>query len=510
MKAFRWLFPLVCLRFAVGCASPDQAGIEQSRTALAGPTPNIIFILTDDLDEGIFSLQPRLNSLLAANGTTFKNNFVSLSLCCPSRIATLRGQYAHNSGIFTNSSPDGGFAKIYGDGLESSTIATWLQAAGYRTALIGKYVNGYPNAASTNAYIPPGWTRWFSPNGGSPYSGYNYSLNENGNTVSYGSAPGDYLVDVIAQKTTTFINNTLTNFPNKPFFIYVAPYVPHGPATPPPRYADRFPGAQAPRTPSFNEANVGDKPAWVQSKALLTSTQIAAIDDFYRKRLQTMLAVEDLVSDVIDTLAARGQLDNTYIFFTSDNGFHQGQHRLTSGKNTAFDEDLLVPLVVRGPGVPAGQVVTKLTANIDLASTWAEIAGITPPSLVDGRSLAPFLTGVTPAVWRKTLLLEHGGPSLTEFSTDGLLEPQDPFDIQAAAAGGGTPVFVGLRTPIRTYVEYDTGERELYENTTDPYQLTNAYSTADPALKTRFATWVGNLRNCTGAGCRSAEETSPP
>src|SRR5262249_23951098 len=152
------------------------------------------------------------------------------------------------------------------------------------------------------------------------------------------------------------------NFPNKPFFIYVAPYVPHGPATPPPRYADQFPDAQAPRTPSFNEANVGDKPAWVQSKPLLTSAQITAIDELYRKRLQTMLAVEDLVRDVIDTLAARGQLDNTYIFFASDNGFHQGQHRLTSGKNTAFDEDLPVPLVVRGPGVPAGQVVTKLTA----------------------------------------------------------------------------------------------------------------------------------------------------
>ncbi|HEX2689654.1 MAG TPA: sulfatase [Kofleriaceae bacterium] len=499
----------MCLRFAVGCTPSDHAGLEPTRAALASQPPNIIFILTDDLNEEVFSHQTRLNSLLAANGTTFKNHFVSLSLCCPSRTATLRGQYAHNSGIFTNSSPDGGFAKVFNDGLESSTIATWLQAAGYRTALIGKYLNGYPNGAPSNTYIPPGWTRWFSPNGGNPYSEFNYDLNENGTTVSYGSAPEDYLVDVIAQKTTTFINNTLTNFPNKPFFVYVAPFVPHGPATPPPRYVDQFPGAQAPRTASFNEADVSDKPAWVQSKPRLTATQIAAIDDLYRKRLQTMLAVEDLVSNVIDTLTARGQLDNTYIFFTSDNGFHQGQHRLTSGKNTAFDEDLLVPLIVRGPGVPAGQVVTKITANIDLASTWAEIAAITPPSFVDGRSLIPFLTGATPAVWRKTLLLEHAGPSITAFSTDGLLEPQDAFDIQAATSGGAAPIFVGLRTPVRTYVEYDTGERELYENTTDPDQLNNAYSTADPALKTKFTTWVGNLRNCVGAGCRSAEENPP-
>jgi arylsulfatase A-like enzyme len=508
MKAIRWLFPLLLLLLATGCSSTEQP--EPARAALAARPPNIVFILTDDLNEEVFSNSrlPRLKSLLVDQGTSFKSHFVSLSLCCPSRAATLRGQYAHNSGIFTNGSPDGGFAKIYGDGLESSTIATWLQDAGYRTALIGKYVNGYPNGAPSKTYIPPGWTRWFSPNGGNPYTEYNYDLNENGTTVSYGSAESDYLVDVIAQKTKTFIHNTTANFPDKPFFIYVAPYVPHGPATPPPRYADRFPNAQAPRTASFNEADVSDKPAWIRSKPLLDSAQIASIDTLYRKRLQTMLAVEDLVSDVIDALTAAGQLDNTYIFFSSDNGFHQGQHRLASGKNTAFEEDLLVPLVVRGPGVPAGQTVTKLTANVDYASTWAELAGITPPSFVDGRSLVPFLTGSTPAVWRKCLLLEHGGPSITSFSTDGLLEPQDDFDVQATASGAA-PVFVGIRTPVRTYLEYDTGEKELYELGTDPDQLTNAYRTADAALKTKFTTWVGNLRNCAGGTCRSAEENPP-
>lgn len=265
MKAFRWLFPLVFVLLTVGCSSADQPATAES--ALVTKPPNIIFILTDDLNEEVLN-HVQLNrpsspfASLAANGTTFKSHFVSLSLCCPSRIATLSGQYAHNSGIFTNAAPDGGFAKVYNDGIENSTIATWLQAAGYRTALIGKYLNGYPNAASTKTYIPPGWTRWFSPNGGSPYTEYNYDLNENGVTVSYGSAPSDYLVDVIAKKTTTFIHNTVTNFPNKPFFIFVAPYVPHGPATPPPRYADRFPDAKAPRTASFNEANVSDKPAW--------------------------------------------------------------------------------------------------------------------------------------------------------------------------------------------------------------------------------------------------------
>jgi N-acetylglucosamine-6-sulfatase len=508
---FRSLLPLLLLLPALGCLSEDEPISPEpvaSTPAAVTTRPNIILIVTDDLNDEVFSHSARIKSLITDRGTKFRNNFVSLSLCCPARVATLRGQYAHNSGIFTNNAPDGGFGKVYDDGLEDSTVATWLQSAGYRTALIGKYLNGYPNAGPSSSYIPPGWTRWFSPNGGSPYSGYNYSLNENGNTVSYGSAPSDYLVDVIARKTTTFITNTVANHPDKPFFIYVAPYVPHGPATPAPRHADAYPGARAPRTPSFNEADVSDKPAWVRNKAQLTSAQIQNIDEFYRRRLQSMLGVEDLVSDIIDTLAATGQLENTYIFFTADNGFHQGQHRLTSGKNTAYDEDLSVPLVVRGPGVPAGQVVSSITANVDLAPTFAELAGVTPPGFVDGRSLVPFLTGTTPAVWRRALLLEHGGPSLTPASSDPLLEPQDPFDVQAAATGGA-PVFAGIRTAVRTYVEYDNGGRELYELQTDPHQLDNAYDTAAPALKTRLSSWLGTLRHASGDALRRAEEESP-
>jgi N-acetylglucosamine-6-sulfatase len=478
--------------------------------------PNIIFILTDDLDQEVFSHEAKIKALITDQGTKFNNHFVTLSLCCPSRTATLRGQYAHNSGVFTNNLPDGGFAKVYSDGLESSTVATWLQAAGYRTALFGKYLNGYPNAASGKTYIPPGWTRWVSPNGGSPYSEYNYSLNQNGTTVSYGSAPSDYLVDVLSNKAATFINNTLTNYPNKPFFLYVAPYVPHGPATPPPRYANDFPGIKAPRTASFNEVDVSDKPTWIRNKSLLTATQIGNIDDLYRKRRQTIKAVGDLVENLVNTLQANGELNNTYIFFTSDNGFHQGQHRLNSGKNTAYEEDLNVPLVVRGPSIPVGATVDHITANVDFAPTWAEIAGVTPPSFVDGRSLLPLLNGTTPPVWRQALLLEHGGPSITPATTDGLLEPQDPFDVQAASTGGA-PIFAGLRIKNQaigangplTYVEYDTGEGELYDLSSDPDQLTNTYSTADPALRATLNSWLTSLRHASGQALRNAEQSTP-
>jgi N-acetylglucosamine-6-sulfatase len=500
--------------FVLGCSAADTTDVSPSpvaeavKQAATAKKPNIVLILTDDLDQGVFSHSDKLKTLLANQGTTFVNNLVSLSLCCPSRVATLRGQFAHNSGIFSNGGDNGGFGKVYADGLESSTVATWLQGAGYRTALVGKYLNGYPTGAPSKTYIPPGWTRWFSPNGGNPYTEYNYDLNENGTTVSYGNTPTDYLVDVISDKASTFIKNTTTSFPNKPFFLYVAPYVPHAPATPPPRYADALPGIQAPRTPSFNEADVSDKPAWIQAKPLLTAAQITKIDALYRKRRQTLLAIEDLVSNVIDAVTAAGQLDNTYIFFASDNGFHQGQHRLDSGKNTGYDEDLFVPLVVRGPGVPAGQTVSSITANVDYAPTWADLAGVLIPTSVDGRSLVPYLQGETPAVWRKALLLEHAGPSLTEASTDGTVEPQDPFDVQAAATGG-QPIFAGIRTDAKTYLEYDDGERELYDHASDPNQLNNSYSTANPALVTRLSTWLGNLRHAAGAQLRAAEESSP-
>ncbi|ANE48996.1 hypothetical protein SY83_17240 [Paenibacillus swuensis] len=496
-----------------------------TKKALAAPTqPNIVFILTDDLNEDVFAKDAGLQSLLTQKGTKFDKHFVELSLCCPSRTSTLRGQYAHNTGIYTNDAASGGgFQTVYSKGLENSTIGTWLQDAGYRTAFFGKYLNGYPNGAPSNTYIPPGWTRWFSPIGGTPYAQYNYSVNDNGNIVTYGNTDADYGTDVISKKLTTFIKNSTTNYPNKPFFTWVAPYLPHGPATPPSRHAGKYAGEKAPRTPSFNEADVSDKPEWVKNKPLLTANQIQNIDDFYVKRRESLLAVTDLVRNVIDTLTAQGIIDNTYIVFTSDNGFHQGQHRLDSGKNTAFEEDLNVPLIIRGPGVPAGQVVNNFTAHIDLATTFAALAGITPPNFVDGRSLVPFLKGNTPSVWRLALLNEHAGPStLNSNTSNGLLEPQDPNDVQAIAKGGA-PVYLGLRvkpvitTAVKTYgplnyVSYDTGEHELYDLKADPYQLNNSYNaltTADPVLKRKLDTWINNLKNASGQALRDAEETIP-
>jgi len=483
--------------------------------------PNIIFILADDLDEGVYGRMTRLRALLGDQGLTFANSFVSLSLCCPSRTTSLRGQYAHNTRVFTNGLPGGGFRKVLNLGLESSTFATWLQDAGYHTVFMGKYLNGYPSTAGQR-YVPPGWNEWYSPVSGTPYSEYNYTMNENAQLVAYGAAPEDYMVDVLSAKANDVVQRTV-GAGTTPFLMYISLYVPHGPATPAPRYIDEFPGEIAPRTASYNELDVSDKPAFIQTLPPLTLQQRNQMDNLYRKRLQSMLGLEDLVESLLQTLADTGQLANTYIFFTSDNGFHQGQHRLVSGKNTGYEEDLRVPLVIRGPGVPVGEVRHHMAANIDLAPTFAELAGAPVPAFVDGRSLVPLLGDDPPpeANWRQTLLLEHGFPGDPSpgggvtLAGDGTLEPPDtPQQAPAGAVSGVTPgvapVFQGLHTADnQVYIEYETGELEYYDRNVDPDQLTNAATTADPDLLGRLASRLNALRDCAGADCRTEEDIAP-
>jgi N-acetylglucosamine-6-sulfatase len=466
--------------------------------------PNIVFILADDLDADAAATMEQVKALITDPGTRFDHHYVNVSLCCPSRVSTLRGQFAHNSGIFSNFPPDGGFEGAYAKGVESSTIATWLKDAGYRTALFGKYLNGYPNTAPSQNYVPPGWTEWYAANGGFPYKGFNYSLNENGKTVSYGEAEADYMTDVLSAKATDFIRRSAQA--GQPFFAYVATFAPHMPAVPAPRHADAFPGIHVPHTASFNEADVSDKPGWVRHLPVLSKEQIAEIDLAYRHRRQSLLAVEDLVKSVMDTLQAAGQLDNTYVFFASDNGFHQGQHRMPQGKMSGFEEDIRVPLSVRGPGVPAGRVVDEFSANVDFAGTFAELAGVAVPTWLDGRSLVPFLRGQTPASWRQAMLLAHKEVTVTPPSPDGNLEPPDPQDI----AGVAVTNFTGLRTADgHTYIEYKTGEFELYDNLADPAQLKNRYPVAKAKLKARMAAWLAALRNASGEALRQAELHAP-
>jgi len=437
--------------------------------ALPAPTPpNIILVLTDDQE--VSSL-----SLLQEQGTTFSRFFVSMAACCPSRVSILRGQYAHNHAVLSNVGEQGGFQRFYRLGGEDSTVATWLQEAGYRTAMLGRYLTGYPNPLNP-AYVPPGWDEWASLLYRPPsVSSIKYELSENGRIVGYGDDP--YQNDVLTLKATDFVRRSAAD--NRPFFAYIAPFVPHRPTIPAPRHAEAFADARAPRPPSFDEADITDKPMGIRSRPRLTDDQIAQIDELYRQRLRTLLAVDEMVASLIDTLRETGTLENTYVIFTSDNGHFLGEHRLPEGKGTPYEEAIRVPFVVRGPGVAAGRVEDRLTLNIDLAPTLAELAGVDVPDFVDGRSLAPLLRGERPNGWRRSFLVE--GQDLR---------------------------FRGLRTDDLLYVEYRHGERELYDLRSDPYQLENLAAASDPAVLAKLSAQLASLASCAAATCRAVEEAA--
>mgnify|MGYP000129692764 CR=1 FL=1 len=465
MRRLGLLLVLLLLPAAVGAHDPPAL------------RPNIVLILTDDEDVRIHAFLPKTKALLEDRGAVFPNAFVPYPLCCPSRASLLRGQYPHNTGVLGNQPPLGGFDVFVQQGLEASTVATWLQSVGYRTVFAGKYLNGYGDGGSDPRHVPPGWTEWYAGLGGRPYGNYDYTLNENGRIVQYGHAAEDYLTDVIARKAVEAIERAVRA--GQPFFLYLATYAPHAPAVPAPRHAHLFQDAPLPRPPSFNEADVSDKPTVIRRRPPLNPRSIARMEVLYRRRLQSLQAVDDLVETVVRTLARLGQLDRTYLVYTSDNGFHMGEHRLPPGKNLPYEEDIRVPLVVRGPGVRPGQRIDSLVVNTDLAPTFAEIAGITPPAFVDGRSLLPLLRGQSPR-WRQSLLIQVRTP-----------------------AGGG---FEAIRTAEWKYVVWRTGELELYNLRADPYELENLAASAPPELVAGLSARLRELARCAAEGCRAAEE----
>jgi N-acetylglucosamine-6-sulfatase len=436
--------------------------------------PNIIFVLADDLDYASAQQMPNLNSLLVEQGTSFENAFTSMSLCCPSRATILTGHYAHNNGIKGNKPPDGGFEKFRDEGLEEDTIAARLQEESYRTAYLGKYLNGYGEDDPT--HVPPGWDEWYGKLNEQKL--YDYAINDNGEEVSYGSEPEDFYTDVLSGQATDFVRRAAPE--DQPFFALVAPTAPHGPATPAERHEGAFVGEEVPKPPSFNEEDVSDKPSWRQDTERLSEEEISGLDAYHQKRLESMLAVDEMVGSLVDELEAAGELDNTYIAFTSDNGWLAGVHRFESGKDRAYEESAHVPLFVRGPGVLAKAEVEELALNTDFAPTLAELAG-TEFGESDGRSLAPLLHGEEPGSWRSSVLFE-------------------------GFVGKGDRVYGAVRTGTHKYVEYGNGETELYELTNDPYELENVYESADPALVEDLKARLEALRGCSGDGCREAED----
>lgn len=484
------LFRLGVFGCLVSCLAIFLCAIDKPATAQE--RPNIVFVLLDDLDRITATAQPsfmpNVAGKIAAAGARFSQAFVNVPLCAPSRATILTGRYAQNTKVFQN-----WYAPFNVDGAERSTIAVWLRAAGYRTALLGKYINGYPDSLPSIAptFIPPGWTDWavevFADR-------TRYTLNENGRLVDYTDIlSASYFTDVLARKSLAFIRSAANS--GAPFFLMLAPHAPHKPATPAPRHKSLFAGKKTPRVPSFNEADVADKPPFLQVPPI-PSDRIGALDDLYRQRLRSLQAVDEAVRDIYSLIESLGLLSRTYFVVTSDNGYHMGQHRLTfdhgGGKETGFDEDLHLPLFVRGPNIPAGLAVDGLVTLADLAPTFAAWGSAAQGPKVDGRSIVPLLHPSPPPAWRSWLPLRHLKPSKAN--------PSNPAQ-----------TFLGARTLRYSYVEYpEFGLRDLYDMRNDPGQLTNRADDADPTLVGRLAEITAALAICSGSACRTIEDLPAP
>jgi N-acetylglucosamine-6-sulfatase len=455
------------------CLAVLSAGSASLREAEAATRPNILFVLTDDQDPDSLARMDQLQNRLVDEGVRFKRAFVTTPSCCPSRATFLRGQYAHNHGTLSGDPPTGGWQKFRSHGRERSTIATWLDSAGYTTGYMGKYMNGY-GAERTTTHVPRGWDRWWGWQGG--YNEFNdsYKINENGKIRTY-DRHKLHDTDYLSRKAEAFVRTR--HHEQRPWFLVVATNAPHTPAFAAERHEDLFRKARMPKPPSFNEADVSDKPSWIRSKPRLGPEEVSKTEEYWRQHQRALQSVDDLVGNAVGALADTNQLSNTYVVYASDNGYLLYRHRM-KGKGAPYEESIGVPLIVRGPGVPHGDTRSQIVANTDWAPTIARWARVQPPDFVDGRSFSPLLSS-NPPQWRKRLLIEW-------------LHSRHAFR--------------GVRTSDdSTYVKYDSDERELYRLDKDPYQLENVYRSADPASIAKLEDQLRALQRCARKKCRTAE-----
>jgi N-acetylglucosamine-6-sulfatase len=473
----------------------------KKRPAPKQKRPNIVMIMDDDQSVNLQQFLAKTNADIGAKGVTFDNSFVNYSLCCPSRSTLLTGQYAHNHGVRGNQLPSGGYARLAPT--LGNTLPVWLQSAGYYTAHIGKFLNGY-GRDGPDTDVPPGWNEWYGsiddPDSftGGTYTAYGYTLNENGQIVHYGTTPNavdpaTYQTDVYSEKAADFIRRRAPS--NKPFYLSLAPRDPHDEGgscncagdnpRAAPRYEGTIAGLTAPRNPDFNEADVSDKPSNIKDLPLLNQTGINGVDARYRARAEAVLGVDDLVQNVVSTLQQQGELKNTVLMFTSDNGFFHGEHRVPQGKVSLYEPSIRVPLLIRGPGVPKGVHRRQPVGNVDLAPTILAFAHATAGRKEDGESLIPIMQSKRDWPGRALDLETYFTPDTTE-------DPEDP------------PLnYQGVRTDRYLYANYGTGEQELYDLRNDPFELQNAATNpAYAQVKSSLQQLLGGLAGCAGRTCR--------
>jgi N-acetylglucosamine-6-sulfatase len=465
--------------------------------------PNIIYFLVDDMSSELLDHTDTIAGL-ARGGTSFTNYYVSNSLCCPSRASMFTGLFPHNTEVETNTSADGGgyaaFAKI-----QDRTYAPELRDRGYRTGYIGKYINQYE--VEKDYVVPKGWDEWHV-GGQRAYSEFDYEMTRYVRDENTGKqitkATDEYMVDELGDRSVEFLARSREHAPGKPFFLQVAPFSPHSRVNRngkeplfPPAMRDRpgnewpmgeFPhgdcggpdcaGIDVAELPAFNEPDIGDKPSWVRNLPPITNPPncggdvpclLTELRTDFRNRIRMMQALDEMVGQVLGGLTQE-EKRNTYVVFSSDNGFHLGQHRLPRGKTTAYDHDIRVPLLVHRPGGGRDIVNDQIVQNVDIYATLVDIANGRQggPTDRDGRSLLPLIDGQQPGDWRDAALVEHVRPRA---GADGADDPDfEPL------AGGVAPTYQALRTESGLLVRYDTGpdgEIEYYDTDADPDQLDN-------------------------------------
>jgi arylsulfatase A-like enzyme len=518
--------------------------VESTTHAKSEGRPNIVVIQADDAIVSDLEFMPHLRSVLIGGGTNFKNSFVSYALCCPARTTLMTGQLAHNHRVLSNFlANDGGyytFSSLPGKLNQRNSLAPWLHRAGYRTAMVGKYLNEY--GARNHREVPPGWDRWAVLLDNSTYDYFNYAMNVDGRVRFYGNrryaeeqlklahlgitdpptsfaellnlahrvfVPYDffgsqrernYTMDVNSGYAARFVRSAAPS--TRPFFLYYAPPGPHAEDTnniqglragapqpdprPPARYRHTYDNVPLPRTPSFNEADVSDKAANVKSLPLLTDDQIVEITDNYHGRLGAIRSVDDQIGRIVKELRRAGELHNTFIIFNSDNGYMQGEHRLRSSKFLPFENSIRVPTLIRGPGVRRGQQLDGMTVDADLAPTILDIANVRPGRVMDGISLLPAAQGRAKMPARD-VPLEALRP-VFRFPT-----PITAFDLP----------YYGVRTTRYKYVHWSFGDTELYDLQQDPDELVNlAGNPAYGAVESDLKIEASQLRHCRSAACR--------
>ena len=532
----------------------------QANLLPATEQPNFVVIQTDDQTiESLYAtinagsapipVMPNTLSLIAEKGVTLNRYYVPYPLCCPSRVSLLTGRYAHNHNVRGNVQPNGGYLGFSFRGAAGHNVATWLQQAGYRTIHVGKFLNGYGDEPFDNgSAVAPGWSAWHTVlKADTDHYFYGYTLNNNGaiegpygdpgswETREYGERddfgcpfaplngkPCLYETDVFTRIASEELLGTP---PDKPFYLQLDYTAPHGdfrrPAGPEPatRHYNSLAGVRLPHTRSqgVNEGNVGDKPRFIREASFLSPTELHTYRVYYEKQLESLRAIDDGVKQIVDTLGFLGRLRRTYVIFTSDNGFFFGEHRLTGGKFLAYEPATHLPFLMRGPGIKPGSVTGELAANVDVAPTILELAHATADKSIDGRSLVPYITDTTLRTRRPILFESFVETNDVEANGAEPAKPARPKSGASASrtAGGGAQAsivappkdYVGIRLGPYKYIEWPSGEKELYDVTKDPYELNNIVRDGNYApIRNFLHLQLTRLAECGGRECR---ETTP-